>query len=85
MEAFGFLILVAMSFMGGYFMRGYLSRRRYEQARRWKDYSDQESPQAANANDIALHTEIIPVELGELGQMLGRWERRAQARRLQAS
>ena len=85
MEAVGFLILVAMSFTGGYFMRGYLSRRRYEQARRWKDYTDPEWPQAANTNEIALHTDAAPVELGELGQMLGRWESRARARRLQAS
>ena len=85
MEAVGLLILVAMSFMGGYFMRGHLSRRRYELARRWKDYTDQEWPQPANTNEIALHTDGAPVELGELGQMLGRWESRARARRLQAS
>jgi hypothetical protein len=82
-EGVGLLILVAMSFAGGYFLRGYLSRRRYEQARRWKDYTDQEWPQAANTNQAAPNA--MPVELGELGQMLGRWESRARARRLPAS
>jgi hypothetical protein len=68
------LVLLAGSYAAGYFTRGYISRRRRENARIWRDYIEPEQQRPANSNR--------PPEMhGDLGQMLSRWEDRARARR----
>ena len=79
------LILLAMSYAAGYFTRDHISRKRHERARRWKGYIEPEWPRAANTNEAAHHKEAVAAELGDLGQMLERWESRARARKLQVS
>jgi hypothetical protein len=74
-----FLILLALlgaAYAAGYGTRSYISRRRRERARVWKDAIEPERPQPANTNQA-------PVEMahGDLGQMLNRWEDRARLRR----
>jgi hypothetical protein len=74
------VVLIGVAFAAGYFTRGYVSRQRRAEARRWREYA-QTKPEwlgpaaAANTNEAAA-----PVS-GELGQMLTRWESRARARR----
>jgi hypothetical protein len=82
---FVLLILLSMSFAAGYFTRDRLSRRRREQARRWKGYVEPEWVRPANSNEAAARMEAAPAELGDLGQMLERWESRARARKLSVS
>lgn len=85
MDVVGLLIFLAMAYGAGYLTRAHVSRRRHEQARRWKDYVDLEQPQPANTNDASPLTQMIPAEFGELGRMLDRWENRARARRSAAT
>jgi hypothetical protein len=83
-DVVGLLIFLALSYTAGYFTRDYISRKRHEQARRWKDHMEPEWLQAANTNDAIPRRDATPGELGELGPMLDRWENRARARRLQS-
>src|SRR3981189_1672957 len=65
----GILVLLALlggAYAAGYFTRDYISRRRRENARIWKNYID---------------PEWLRQKHGDLGQMLSRWEDRARARR----
>ena len=66
------LALVGAAYAAGYYTRDYISRRRRDRARMWKNYIEPEWPQPANTNQL-IH--------GDLGQMLGRWQDRARARR----
>ncbi|MCP3477463.1 hypothetical protein NLM33_45725 [Bradyrhizobium sp. CCGUVB1N3] len=79
------LVLLSMSFAAGYFTRDHISRKRREQARRWKGYGEPEWVRPANSNEALARTEAVPAELGDLGQMLDRWESRARARKLRVS
>ena len=75
----GILILLALlgvAYATGYFTRDYISRRRRENARIWKNYIEPEWPRPANTNQ-APHKKTH----GDLGQMLNRWEDRARSRR----
>ncbi|MBR0846374.1 hypothetical protein JQ543_01360 [Bradyrhizobium diazoefficiens] len=77
----GIVILIALlgiAFAAGYFTRDMKSRKRREQARRWRDYTE---PDWLRAAAPANTNELPPVPVGELGQMLDRWESRARARR----
>ena len=72
------IVLLGIAYAAGYFTRDFKSRRRRAEARRSSDYTQPDwlSPAvAANTNETPL-----PV-VGELGQMLDRWETRARARR----
>ncbi|WP_245283885.1 hypothetical protein [Bradyrhizobium sp. Cp5.3] len=72
------IILLGLAYAAGYFTRDFKSRKRREEARRWRDYTQPDWLQAAapaNTNEAA------PQPVGELGQMLNRWESRARARR----
>jgi hypothetical protein len=72
------LALLGVAYAAGYFTRGYISRRRRERTRIWKNYIEPEPPQPANTNQAPLH-----MTHGDLGQMLDRWEDRARRRRSQ--
>ena len=75
------IMLLAIAFAAGYFTRDYLSRKRREQARRWRGYTGPSwlnAAEPANTNEVA--NAAVPVPPGELGQMLDRWETRARAR-----
>ena len=75
----GLLILLALlglSFATGYFTRDYISRRRRERARVWKNYKEPAWLRPANNNQAPPRQ-----AQGDLGQMLNRWEERARARR----
>jgi hypothetical protein len=75
----GILILLALlgaAYAAGYYTRDYISRRRRERARLWKNYVEPEWVRPANTNRAR------PKEThGDLGQLLNRWEDRARARR----
>jgi len=70
------LALLAMAYAAGYGTRSYISRRRRERGRVWKNAIEPEPPQPANTNQP-------PPEMtrGDLGQMLNRWQDRARLRR----
>lgn len=85
MDIVGLLMLLAMSYAAGYFTRDYVSRRRREQARRWKDYAEPEAPHPANSNEAIPPSEAVAGQLSDLGRMLDRWEGRARARKLRAA
>lgn len=80
------VVLLGIAYAAGYFTRDYISRKRREHSRRWRNYVEPEwlraSP-AANTNEVTAVNEMTPPAPanGELGQMLGRWENRARARR----
>jgi hypothetical protein len=76
----GILVLLALlagAYAAGYLTREFISRRRREQARIWRNYIEPEWPQPANTNQASQKTVH-----GDLGQMLERWENRARERRL---
>jgi hypothetical protein len=74
------IILPGIAFAAGYFLRDYMSRQRRAEARRWRGYEQQ--PDWLTAKPPANTNETPPVPaVGELGQMLDRWESRARARR----
>ena len=78
------IMLLALAFAAGYFTRDHLSRKRREQARRWRGYTGPSwlnAAEPANTNEVANANAAVPVPPGELGQMLDRWESRARARR----
>ncbi|MDA9531978.1 hypothetical protein [Bradyrhizobium sp. CCBAU 25338] len=78
------VFILAIAFAAGYFARDYVSRKRRAEARRWREYSEPDWLHAnapANTNELAKAGTAAPVPTGELGQMLGRWESRARARR----
>ena len=72
------IALLGIAFAAGYFTRDVKSRKRREQARRWREYTE---PDWLRANAPANTNEIPHAPVGELGQMLDRWENRARARR----
>jgi len=74
------LALLGLAFGAGYYTRDRISRRRRERSERsraWKNYTEPAWVQAANTNQ----PQPKPAH-GDLGQMLGRWEHRARARRV---
>lgn len=80
------IILLGIAFGAGYFTRDHMSRKRRNEARRWRDYMEPDRPHPrppANTNEVtATNQTARPVAAtGELGQMLDRWENRARARR----
>ncbi len=82
MDVIGLLIVLAMSYAAGYVTRAHVSHKRRERARRWKDFAEPESLQPANSNEVIP---AVPIQLGDLGRMLDRWESRARTRKLRAS
>ena len=78
----GAIVLIALlgiAYAAGYFTRDFKSRKRRAQARRWRDYTQPDwlrPTVPANTNETPS-----PVVVGELGQMLDRWETRARSRR----
>ena len=71
-----FLTLLGLSYAAGYYTRDYISRRRRERARLWKNYTEPGWPRSANQNQATSKKAH-----GDLGQMLNRCEERARARR----
>ncbi|CAN7535571.1 hypothetical protein LJR220_004842 [Bradyrhizobium sp. LjRoot220] len=78
LEVIAILIFLGAAYAAGYYTRDRISRRRRESARRWKNYTEPGRPRPANTNQAPLKQ-----ALGDLGQMLNRWDDRARARRLQ--
>lgn len=73
------IVLLGMAFAGGYLTRDLISRKRRAEARRWRGYAQ---PDWFDAKPPANTNENPPVPtVGELGQMMNRWETRARARR----
>ena len=70
------LALLGLAYAAGYCTRDYISRRRRERARIWKNYREPEWLQPANTNEASPK----PAH-GDLGQMLIRWQDRARVRR----
>ncbi|MDN4999368.1 hypothetical protein ACFQZO_00550 [Bradyrhizobium sp. GCM10027634] len=80
------IILLAIAFAAGYFLRDLMSRKRRADARRWRGYVQPDWLNAqppANTNEITATNKMAPPApaTGELGQMLDRWENRARMRR----
>jgi hypothetical protein len=78
------IILLGIAFAAGYFTRDYISRKRREQTRRWREYTEPgwlRAAAPANTNEAANTNLVGPPATGELGQMLDRWETRARGRR----
>ncbi len=80
------IVLLGIAFAAGYFLRDLMSRKRREEARRWRGYVQPDWLNArapANTNEVTATNRIVPpaTATGELGQMLDRWENRARARR----
>ena len=74
------IIMLGIAFAAGYFTRDHMSRKRRAEARRWRGYAQQ--PDWLTAKPPANTNETLPAPaVGELGQMLDRWESRARARR----
>ena len=76
LEVLVILVLLGAGYAAGYYMRDRISRRRRDNARKWKNYMDPERPQPANTNQAPAKQPH-----GDLGQMLNRWDDRARARR----
>jgi len=82
------IVLLGIAFAAGFFVRDLMSRKRRAEARRWSDYVEPDwlnAHPAANTNEVIVTNQIArPAsgELGQLGQMLDRWETRARARRV---
>ena len=81
------IVLLGIAFAAGYFVRDLKSRKRRAEARRWSDYGEPDwlsTHPAANTNEVTANRMTRPAtgELGQLGQMLDRWETRARARRV---
>jgi hypothetical protein len=81
------IVLLGIAFAAGYFTRELISRKRRAEARRWRGYAQPDWLNAnapANTNEVTATNKIAPPApaTGELGQMLGRWENRARARRV---
>lgn len=82
------IVLLAIAFAAGYVVRDLKSRKRRAEARRWTDYAQPDWLNAnapANTNEVTATNQIAGAatgELGQLGQMLDRWETRARARRV---
>jgi len=74
------LALLGAAYAAGYFTRDYISRRRREKARMWRNYVEPEWLRPANTNQAPLK-----MTHGDLGQMLNRWEDRARTRRAHRS
>lgn len=82
------VVLIWFAYGAGYFTREYMSRKHRAEARRWREYTQGEpepewlrAAAPANTNEAAPATDATPQAVGELGQMLTRWETRARARR----
>lgn len=80
------VILLGIAFAAGYFTRDHMSRKKRNEARRWRDYVEPDwlpTRPPANTNEMnATNRMARPAPVtGELGQMLDRWENRARARR----
>lgn len=80
------VILLAIAFAAGYFTRDHISRKKRNEARRWRDYVEPDWLQTrppANTNEMTATNRMArpAPATGELGQMLDRWENRARARR----
>ena len=71
------IVLLGIAFAAGYFTRDLISRKRHAEARRWRGYAQPDWVAVPPANT----NEVSPPAVGELGQMLDRWESRARARR----
>jgi hypothetical protein len=71
------IVLLGIAFAAGYFTRELISRKRRAEARRWRGYAQPDWVSAPPANT----NEVTRPAVGELGQMLDRWETRARARR----
>ena len=72
------IVLLGIAYAAGYFTRDFQSRKRRAEARRSGDYTQPDwlSPTVpANTNETPFPA------VGELGQMLDRWETRARSRR----
>ena len=72
------IVLLGIAFAAGYFTRDLISRKRHAEARRSRGYAQ---PDWVNAAAPANTNDVSPPAVGELGQMLDRWESRARARR----
>lgn len=70
------LALLGLAYAAGFYTRDYISRRRRERARLWKNYKEPEWLRPANTNQASPK-----LAHGDLGQMLNRWEDRARVRR----
>jgi len=72
------IVLLGIAYAAGYVTRDFKSRRRRAAARRWSGYTQ---PDWLNPTVPANTNETRSPALGELGQMLDRWENRARSRR----
>lgn len=68
-------LLLSTSFGAGYLTRDLISRKRRAEARRWAPYVQPDWLPSQPAN----HNQTAPI--GELGQMLARWDERKRSRR----
>jgi hypothetical protein len=71
--------LLGIAYAAGYFTRDFISRKRRADARRSHGYTQ---PDWLRAAAPANTNETPPLAVGELGQMLDRWETRARSRRV---
>jgi hypothetical protein len=72
------LVLLGIAYAAGYFTRDFQSRKRRAAARRSGGYAQ---PDWLSPTVPANTNETPSPALGELGQMLDRWESRARSRR----
>jgi len=72
------IVLLGIAYAAGYFTRDLISRKRHAEARRLRGYAQ---PDWVSATPPANTNEVSRPAVGELGQMLDRWETRARARR----
>ena len=73
------IVLLGIAYAAGYFTRDFISRKRRAAARRSHGYTQ---PDWLRAAAPANTNETPPLAVGELGQMLDRWEARARSRRV---
>jgi hypothetical protein len=71
------IVLLGIAYAAGYFTRDLISRKRHAEARRSRGYAQPDWVAAPPANT----NEVSRPAVGELGQMLDRWETRARSRR----
>ncbi|WFU85397.1 hypothetical protein QA645_12645 [Bradyrhizobium sp. CIAT3101] len=72
------IVLLGIAYAAGYFTRDFQSRKRRAAARRTGGYTQ---PDWLNPTVAANTNETPSPAVGELGQMLDRWESRARSRR----
>ena len=72
------IVLLGIAYAAGYFTRDFKSRKRRAEVRRSGEYLQ---PDWLRPTVAANTNETPPPVVGELGQMLDRWETRARSRR----